>query len=282
MSAIPLGAPSRPPPTERGWERRVFAGGGFRHDVYEKGDGPGVIVVHEVPGITPEVEDFASHVVQRGFRVAMPSLFGEPGRQFTLPYVARQISRACVSREFDVLAKHASSPVTDFLRALGRDLFERCGGRGIGAIGMCLTGNIALGLVLEPFMLAPILAQPTLPFPLGPSAAAAVHATPEALATIRRRHASEGMRVLGLRFSNDPMCPKARFDTLRRELGDAFESIEVDSSLGNPHGILLRAHSVLTMDLVDREGHPTAVARDRVLAFLDERLREPERAARAE
>jgi len=53
----------------------------------------------------------------------------------------------------------------------------------------------------------------------------------------------------------------------------AFECIEIDSSPGNPFGIRSRAHSVLTVDLVDRQGHPTHIALDRVIAFLGERLR---------
>ena len=78
--------------------------------------------------------------------------------------------------------------------------------------------------------------------------------------------------MLGLRFSADKGSPPERFETLRRELGDAFEGIEIDSSPGNPAGIPARAHSVLTVDLVDEPGHPTRLALDRVLAFLTERL----------
>ena len=80
------------------------------------------------------------------------------------------------------------------------------------------------------------------------------------------------MCVLGLRFTADPAVPLARFETLRRELGDAFIAVEIDSSRGNPHGIGRRAHSVLTLDLVDEPGHPTRAALQQVLAFLQERL----------
>ena len=82
--------------------------------------------------------------------------------------------------------------------------------------------------------------------------------------------------MLGLRFTRDPLCPPERFERLRSELGRGFEGIEIDSARGNPHGIAATAHSVLTTDLVDREGHPTRAALERVLAFFDEQLRSGE------
>ena len=137
---------------------------------------------------------------------------------------------------------------------------------------MCLTGNFALALMVDESVMAPVLSQPSLPFPITASHRAALHVSPAQLAVVKQR-AQTGCPVLGLRFSSDPMCPGERFQTLRRELGSAFEGIEIDSSSGNPHGIKRTAHSVVTNDLVDREGHPTRVALDRVLRFFAERLR---------
>jgi dienelactone hydrolase len=176
-----------------------------------------------------------------------------------------------VSREFRVLAANQSSPITDWLRALCRSVHAEIGGRGVGALGMCLTGNFALALMVDEAVMAPVLSQPSLPFPIGAERRAGLHVSPEALVTIKRR-AREGVPVLGLRFTCDRGVPKERFDHLRAELGERFEAIEIDSSEGNPHGISERAHSVLTEDLVDEEGHPTREALDRVLAFFRERL----------
>jgi len=88
-----------------------------------------------------------------------------------------------------------------------------------------------------------------------------------------KERAAQGACLLGLRFTHDTAVPKARFDALRRELGDAFIAVEIDSSPANPHGIPRTAHSVLTQHLVDEPGHPTREALDRVLAFFAERLR---------
>jgi dienelactone hydrolase len=184
------------------------------------------------------------------------------------------MARACISREFHVLARGGSSPITAWLRALCRDVHAELGGPGVGAVGMCLTGNFALSLMVDEAVMAPVLSQPSLPFGVSPSHKAALHLSPADLEVVKRRAAS-GCGVLGLRFTEDPLCPPERFDTLRRELGDGFEGIEIDSSRGNPHGIKRMAHSVLTRDLVDEAGHPTRAALDRVLALFRERLLPP-------
>ncbi len=202
----------------------------------------------------------------------LPELFGVPGKPISTGYVLGQVARACISREFAVLARHEASPITDWLRALCRRAHSECGGPGVGAVGMCLTGNFALALMVDPAVMAPVLSQPSLPFGLSKAHRAALHLSEAQLATIRRR-AADGCTVLGLRFTGDPMCPADRFATLRRELGPGFEAIEIDSGPGNPHGIKRGAHSVLTTDLVDAEGHPTRAALDRVLGFFRERLR---------
>jgi dienelactone hydrolase len=188
-------------------------------------------------------------------------------------YAAGQMLRACVSREFKVLAARESSPITHWLRALCRELHRELGGPGVGAIGMCLTGNFALALMVDPWVMAPVLSQPSLPFPLGAERKAGLHISDEDLAVVKERTERDGVRLLGLRFTADPVCPKERFDRLRDTLGPAFEAIEIDSSPGNPHGIKRLAHSVVTNDLVDEDGHPTRAALDRVLSFFAEHLR---------
>jgi dienelactone hydrolase len=255
-----------------GFEQFTFDHDGAARTVYRRGSGPGVVVIHEVPGITPEVARFARRVADAGFTVFAPCLFGTPGRPLSVPYMLEQAARACVSREFYVLARGASSPITDWLRALCRHAHAACGGPGVGAIGMCLTGNFALALMVDEAVMAPVLSQPSLPFPLTASHRAALHLSDADLAVVKRR-AAAGCGVLGLRFTRDPLCPPERFATLRRELGPGFEGIEIDSGRGNPHGIKRTAHSVVTVDLVDEAGHPTRQALERVLGFFHERLR---------
>lgn len=256
-----------------GFSETTFAHEGVTYPVFRRGAGPGVIVIHEVPGITPQVAEFGRRVADAGFTVVLPSLFGTPGKPFSLPYVGQQMFRACISREFHVLARGHSSPITKWLRALCRAVHAELGGRGVGALGMCLTGNFALALMVDPAVMAPVLSQPSLPFPVSSSHKAALHLSEEDLRAVKKRVAG-GVRVLGLRFTHDVMCPAQRFARLRQELGTGFEAIEIDSGPGNPHHIPRTAHSVLTMDLVDTEGHPTRAALERVIAFFREQLSE--------
>jgi len=254
------------------FETFEFAHADRERTVYRKGEGPAVLVMHEVPGISTEVARFARRVVDAGFTVFIPHLFGPAGVKTTPLNRVSELIRVCISREFHVLAENRSSPIADWLRALAKHVHDEIGGRGIGAIGMCVTGNFALTLTLDPWVVAPVMGHPSFPLPITPAKAAAVHATPETLVNARRRIAEEGLKVLGLRFHGDALfCRAARFETLRRELGDGFEGLELPAASAKPAPE--PPHSVLTIGLIDREGEPTHEAVNRVLSFLAERLR---------
>lgn len=255
-----------------GFKRESFTHDGAEKDVYRRGNGPGVVIMSEMPGITPSVIRFAERVAVEGFTVFMPQLFGTPGKPLSMPYAVTELARACISREFAVLAANESSPLVDWLRALCRHVHADLGGKGVGAIGMCITGNFALSLMVDPTVAAPVLSQPSLPIGLGAARRAGMHISERDLAAVKERCAS-GAQVLAMRFTHDALCPGERFVSLRRELGPAVETIEIDSGPGNRWGIPRRAHSVVTNDLVDEAGHPTRQALDRVLAFFAERLR---------
>lgn len=257
----------------RAYESTSFEHDGTTRPLFMRGKGPGIVVMHEIPGIYPAVIVFADRLVAAGYRVYLPELLGETGRAFSNAYVLKSMARACIAREFHVLASRASSPITTWLRALARKAHKECGGPGVGCIGMCLTGNFGLAMMVDEAVMAPVLCQPSLPFPLGASRKRALHVSDEELSVIRDRVRNQGCKVLGLRFSGDPMCPPERFERLREELGTGFEGIEIDSSKGNSAGIPAMAHSVVTKDLVDEAGHPTRVALDRMMSFFAERLK---------
>jgi len=244
---------------------------GQTREVYCLGHGPAVIVMHESPGLHPGVVELGRIVATAGFRVYMPSLIGIPFEPMGPRAALRTIVRACVSSEFTTWATGRTSPITDWLRALARLAFDECGGRGVGAVGMCLTGGFALAMMVEDCVTAPVLSQPSLPFSVTRAQKRDLGIDDATLARVRDR-AAAGTCVLGLRFTGDRLVPAQRFARLREELGERFLAVEIDSSPGNPHGIPRRAHSVLTVDRVDRPGHPTAAALDRVLGFLRERL----------
>ncbi|HZJ26617.1 MAG TPA: dienelactone hydrolase family protein [Acidimicrobiia bacterium] len=249
----------------------TFTDRGVTRTVFRQGAGPAVLVLTEMPGITPEVAGFARRLVAAGYTVVMPSLFGEPGRPMSVGYVARSMFSGCVSRDFASFALDRTSPITTWLLALAREAHARAGGPGVGVIGMCFTGGFALGMMVDEAVLAPVLSQPSLPLGIGKTRRRALGVSDADLAALKDR-AARGACVLGLRFTKDPLVPADRFETLRRELGEAFIGVEIDSSPGNPHDVPRTAHSVLTEHLVDEPGHPTRAALDQVLSFLAERL----------
>jgi dienelactone hydrolase len=246
----------------RGKARRVF----------RRGSGPAVIVIAEVPGITPSVVDFADRVVDLGCTAVLPHLFGVPGDQASGGNAAQVLAWCCVSREFATWAAGNTSPVTEWLRALGRHELSRCGGPGIGAVGMCMTGGFALAMMVDDSVLAPVLSQPSLSFPVSKRHRRDLGISAADLEVVKERTRTQQVEVLGLRFTGDIACPPERFERLRQELGDAFVGVEIDSSPGNRHGIRKRAHSVLTEDFVDEPGHPSRDAMDRVLDLFRTRL----------
>lgn len=257
----------------REYESTTFEYEGVSRPLFIRGSGPGIVVMHEIPGIYPAVIEFADRLVSAGYKVYLPELFGETGRAFSNGYMLKSMARACIAKEFHVLASRGSSPITKWLRALARKAHHECGGVGVGCIGMCLTGNFGLAMMVDEAIMAPILSQPSLPFPFGAERKRALHVSDEDLEVIRDRVKNRGCKVLGLRFTGDPLCPPERFERLRQELGEGFEGIEIDSSKGNSAGIPKLSHSVVTKDLVDEEGHPTREALDRVMSFFAERLK---------
>ncbi len=256
------------------YAEETFTHDGKERRVFRRGTGPAVIVIAEIPGITPAVVAFADRVVELGCTAVLPHLFGEPGADVSPGAALRSIVPACVSREFTVLATGSTSPVTEWLRALGRHEHERCGGPGIGAVGMCFTGGFALAMMVDPVLLAPVLSQPSLPFGITPKQRRSLGISDDDLAVVKER-AADGVCVLGLRFTGDMAVPPDRFARLREELGDAFVGVEIDSGKGNAFGIPRTAHSVLTEHLVDEPGHPTREALDQVLALFRDRLLPP-------
>lgn len=255
-----------------GWMREPFSAAGFTYDVYRKGAGPGVVLIPEMPGIHPGVLALGNHLVDNGFTVVIPSLYGTPGAPALRAGALGVIARGCVAKEFAAFATNKDRPISHYLRALARDLNAKTPGRGVGVIGQCFSGGFALAAAVDDSVLAPVMSQPSLPMPLTPRQRADSGVTDAELKIIEKRAADEGLCALGLRFSGDPLVPAERFRTLKDRLGNAFEVIELDSAKGNPGGFGRMAHSVLTLEVRETPGNPAYAARKRVVEFLKERL----------
>ena len=249
--------------------RFEFDDGRWTREVFRLGAGPAVIVIHEAPGLHPGVLAFARDLADAGMTAFCPSLFGQPGKPVTRGYAIGEIFKnICVRREFVALKDGRSSPIVDWLRALARQVHAECGGKGVGAVGMCFTGGFALAMMTEPAVVAPVLSQPSLPLnkPGGLDCSAAE------LACAKRRFKDEDLSLLTLRFTSDKLVPNARIARLKAEFGDKVEVVELsdeDAAPGQP----MAPHSVLTLHLhrsVPDSG--SMKARDKVIAFFRERV----------
>ncbi len=254
--------------------RREITLDGVTKRVYVAGVGPAVIVMSEMPGISPHVARFARWVRDAGFTVWMPSLFGRDRAVPDAEEGGAVFQQACVNAEFSVLAANRSSPVTQWLRALARRAHQECGGPGVGAIGMCFTGNFALTMMLEPSMLAPVLAQPALPL----KDPAGLEIAPEEIRAVRERLERDDLTVLAYRFAGDRFCRAERFAAYAEALGDRFVGRVLPDGAANtdvPSFSAVRVkcpHSVVTAHLIDEAGQPTIAARDEILTFFARRL----------
>lgn len=248
-----------------GWQRSDLTVGEETRTFYRKGAGRGVIIIHEFPGIEPSLLRLAEEVVAAGFTVVLPHLFGDPGAGFSARNIAGDIRQFCVRREFSVFARGRTSPIAGWLRALARDLHESVGGPGVGVIGMCFTGGFGLAMMADAPVIAPVIAEPSLPAAVGFPRTAALRGADLGLSPGDADAVAElGCTVMGLRFRTDA-ATGTRFDSLRRLLGDRFLSLEFEG----------RGHSVLTADRQE-------FAVEEVLAFLDRTLNDAARRSEPE
>lgn len=232
-----------------GWTRGEHTadvrGRATTHPTYRRGSGPGVVIIHEIPGLTDAVVDFADEVVDAGHTVVLPHLFGPTGPAERRSELLRAAASVCVSREFTKLATGVTTPVAGWLRSLARELHDELGGPGVGALGMCFTGGFALAMMVEESTVAPVLCQPSTPFPVGAKRAADLNLSPVDTVAVRDR-AAAGCPVLGLRYASDGVVG-TRFDTLSELIGDAFLRVDLP---GEGHSTVTRERSQVAVDAV--------------------------------
>ena len=255
---------------------RVVDLDGIAKTVHVAGSGPAVIVMPETPGISPHLARFARWVRDAGFTAWMPSLFGRDGALPDVEEAVATFRRTCVAAEFRALAGGPPRPIALWLRSLARLAHAECGGPGVGAIGMCFTGNFALSMMLEPAVLAPVLCQPSMPL----EDPAALESPSEELAAVRARLERDDLSARAYRFAGDRFCTGQRFAAYTAALGERFQGRVLPDASANRRDlppffehVIKGAHSVVTVHLVDEAGEPTRAARDEILAFFAQRLR---------
>jgi dienelactone hydrolase len=245
-----------------GYSSFAFERDGASKTVFTRGTGPGVLIMHELPGLVTQCVRLADYIAARGFTVFLPLLFGDPNIPFSRARAVMNAAKLCISREIALFAENADSPVTTWLRGLAVEIRRHCpDGRGVGVIGLCLTGGFAINLMVEDVVLAPVASEPALPLTWLGASKGALGVAPETLRAAVER-AATGVPLRCLRFKGDGMSPPEKLERLQREFRSSLQADEIPGS----------HHSVLTIDLVEDPAHPTFQARDRVVDFLRTRL----------
>ena len=228
------------------------------HDIYQRGSGTPVVLIQELPGIGQETLALADRLVDSGHEVVMPHLFGPIGR---ISIGGNLVRVLCLRKEFSVLGANRSSPIVDWLRLLCRDVRQSRGVAGVGVIGMCLTGNFAISLIADDSVHAAVASQPAMPF----FRQGSLHMSAEDVTDVRNALDEKGaMQVL--RFENDPLCTYEKSECIHKAFNDDGSTRVNEITLPG------KGHSVLTLDFVDEEGHPTRAALERVLAYFETQL----------
>jgi dienelactone hydrolase len=227
------------------------------HDVYQRGNGPPVIIIQELPGIGQATLRLADKLINAGFSVVIPHLFGPIGKV----QVGRNLMRVfCLRKEFKLFSRNQSSPIVDWLKALCRSVRDERQVSGVGVIGMCLTGNFAISLMADSSVTAAVSSQPAMPL----NSASSLHMSQTDIQKIKI-NIDKTKPILAFRFENDWMSKQAKFDTLAGTFNSDVERIKMTTLPGD-------GHSVLTLDFVDKEGHPTYEALQNVIAYFREAL----------
>ncbi|MCB1706178.1 MAG: dienelactone hydrolase family protein [Halioglobus sp.] len=251
-----------PTPVSKYSKTRFTAPGGngpeISHDIYRLGSGAPVVIIQELPGIGPQTLHLADAFVARGFEVILPHLFGPLGK---ISMGGNLLRVFCMRREFSLFEANRSSPIVDWLRALCRDIRAQGDHPGVGVIGMCLTGNFAISLMGDDSVLAAVSSQPSMPL----MKASELHMSADEIEGVRRRIDSTAP-MHAYRFAGDPLCNAQKFEAIDKAFNDSDNTRIVNHTLPG------KGHSVLTIDFVDEQGHPTREALDSILSYFSAQL----------
>jgi dienelactone hydrolase len=239
---------------------------GITHTVFHDGSGPGVLVMHEAPGMSDRCLALADRLTKAGFTAYLPLFFGKRGTDSKLT-AAHAI--LCLRKELNSLRTNAPSEIAGWLRALCRRIHTECQGRGVGVIGMCLTGNLVLSVMLDESVLVPVMCEPAVPVcPWSKERKAALGVPDDDVKMAAER--AKQVQVLGFRFETDTKCPDERFQTLEQIFGSTcFKGTRIPTGPSNPGQIPDGSHSVLTGKFnYDDLNHPARRALDEVIDRL--------------
>jgi dienelactone hydrolase len=212
-----------------------FEHAGMRHDVYRRGSGPPVILIHEAGGLDRSALDIADRLVDEGFRVLAPVIVGRPQANGSGGSAMVNLIKMCVSREVHVLATGRTSPIAIWLRGLAAS--EKGDHPGVGVIGMCFSGGFAIATAVDESVVAAVASQPALPWPILPGAGKDLGLDREDVVCVRDRFRDGKLGLLAARYRDDRASSKARIERYKTEFGAEV----VMEPIGTAHSVLANA-----------------------------------------
>lgn len=238
--------------------------------------GPAVLLLHELPGLYKEDVELGRRIAQCGFTVYMPLFFGKPnGRADGIEggwkiFWYGLTETVVPGTPFPAFRSGHASRVARWLNELLPSIHQKCGGKGVGVIGMCLTGSLPLALTGSGDVRAVVLCQPALPY--------FSHSGLDVSETDIKTAKDHKVDILALKFSADGKSPDARWRTLEKKFsgenypGNHYHELIIRSGDGSRYHA--GAHSIFGEHFNDVKGDdaPTHVALQRALGFLDNRI----------
>ncbi len=200
------------------------------HDVYFAGDGPAILMIQELPGIDQDTLNLAQSLIDQGYSVYLPHLFGTFGRKTLLRNTVRLF---CVRREINLFARGKQSPITAWLRALCADIETRAGQGRIGVIGMCLSGSFALAMMADDAVLGAVASQPSLPVFGGD----ALDMGPDDIVECKAAMKAKG-GALAMRYKNDKLARRETMQAIDAAFAPYIKTVAFEGA----------KHSLLTGD----------------------------------
>jgi dienelactone hydrolase len=184
--------------------------------------GPAVVLLHELPGLSPADMGLARCLAKEGFSVYLPLLFGTRGQDnWLLGYF-----QSCGRSTFECSKLSTNSPILGWVRTVCRRVADQAHGP-IAVIGMCLTGAFPLACLADPRVRGAILCQPTIPFSLAGTPDDEqkfdLGVDPRDLDVAVR----SGVPILAMRYTADTKCPPQRMMILRWAFRDKVAVIEL-------------------------------------------------------